>query len=321
MTALRVLLATSSPTAQSRLTRELAALPEVAVCGRATELSGTYMLAEETSPEVALIGADLRLHPDFDGLMALFRLLGCRPVQILPAPAPGRGVWPGMPVEALRAELTRARPPVQPAPPQPLPQRFAPERLILIGASTGGIDALIQILSAFPADCPPTAVVQHTGQAFSDSLIRLLGRAARPQVLPAGAATPLRPGTILVGAGCAGHLRLRPRPPMVAELTPGPPVSGHMPSVDALFGSALPLAPRVTAALLTGMGRDGAQGLLDLRRAGAHTLAQDEASSVVYGMPRAAAELGAAERILPLDRIATELLALSAEPRARAAGQ
>ncbi len=91
-----------------------------------------------------------------------------------------------------------------------------------------------------------------------------------------------------------------------------------MPSVDALFRSALPFAPSVAAALLTGMGRDGAQGLAELRRAGARTIAQDEATSVVYGMPRAAAELGAAEAILPINRIAAELLSRAARHPAEA---
>ncbi|WP_225030528.1 CheB methylesterase domain-containing protein, partial [Xinfangfangia pollutisoli] len=198
-------------------------------------------------------------------------------------------------------------------------RRFGADRLILIGASTGGIDALLQILAAFPADCPPTAIVQHTGAAFSDSLIRLFARCAAARVVTAESGVALQAGTIMVGAGCRGHLTLRPGKALITEVTPGAPVSGHMPSVDMLFRSALPIAPRVAAALLTGMGRDGAQGLLELRQAGARTLAQDEATSVVYGMPRAAADLGAAERIVPLARVAPELLGLCAEPRMEAA--
>lgn len=334
MPPLRVIIATSSPLATSRLTRDLAALPEVDLRGKTGDLSGVYMLAEQQEPDIALIGRDLLRHPDFEGIVSLFRILGTASVEILAEPAAAgssgaaaEGILPGMPGPELLARLraARARGPARgPAAPPPasIPvpaTRFRADRVILIGASTGGIDALLQILAAFPADCPPTAIVQHTGAAFSDSLIRLFARCAQARVLPAQGGLALQPGTIIVGAGCRGHLRLRPGAVPQTEVTPGQPVSGHMPSVDALFQSALPLAPRVVAALLTGMGRDGAQGLLDLRQAGARTLAQDQASSVVYGMPRAAAELGAAEQIVPLSRMAAEILGQCIEHRMEAA--
>ncbi|GAB1363097.1 hypothetical protein MASR1M32_23330 [Rhodobacter sp.] len=171
----------------------------------------------------------------------------------------------------------------------------------------------MHVLSAFPPDCPPTAIVQHTGAAFSDSLIRLLDRCCAAQVLPAQSGAPLQPGHVIVGAGCGGHMRLQPGSPPQVLVTPGPAVSGHVPSVDEMFRSALSIAQRVAAALLTGMGRDGAAGMLDLRRAGAATIAQDEATSVVYGMPRAAWENGGAQCRLPIDRIGPELLARCAD--------
>jgi two-component system chemotaxis response regulator CheB len=337
---LRVIIATTSPLAQSRLARDLATLPEVDLRGRAQDLSGIYMLAEQQEPEIALIGRDLLQHADFEGILSLFGLIGTACIEILPgateagaAPevAPGiaqgiaQGVAPGMAPPLLLAQLraahrsagTQRLPGPQPAAPARA-GRFRPDSVILIGASTGGIDALLQILSALPPDCPPTAIVQHTGAAFSGSLIRLLGRCTKARILAAAEGIALQPGTIVVGAGCRGHLQLRPGPVLQTQILAGGPVSGHMPSVDMLFRSALPIAPRVVAALLTGMGRDGAQGLLELRRAGARTLAQDQASSVVFGMPRAAAELGAAEQILPLDQIAARLLDLCLERRMEA---
>ncbi len=203
------------------------------------------------------------------------------------------------------------------APPLPGGQPFHPDSLILIGASTGGIDALLQVLAAFPADCPPTAIVQHTGQSFSDSLIRLFARCSAARVVPASPGLALTPGMIVVGAGCPGHLQLRPGRPLRADVVAGPQISGHMPSGRRAVPVGLPLPPPVPRPA-DGDGARRAQGLAELRRAGARTIAQDEATSVVYGMPRAAAELGAAEAILPITRIAAELLSRAARHPAEA---
>lgn len=188
-------------------------------------------------------------------------------------------------------------------------------RVILIGASTGGVDALLSILTRFPADCPPTLVVQHTGSGFGESLAGLLDRQCRPQVRLARGPETVSRGQILIGAGIRAHLVLQKGSTMRASLVEEGPVSGHVPSVDMLFRSAVPVAARVSAALLTGMGRDGAEGMKALRDAGALTIAQDQATCVVYGMPRAAVDCGAAGRVLPLDRIGEALLAERAADR------
>lgn len=182
------------------------------------------------------------------------------------------------------------------------------DSLILIGASTGGVDALIKVLSSFPTNCPPTLIVQHTGAGFGESLARLLDRQCQARVTLAFEKHRLQRGSILLGAGTRAHLTLDNASHPSAVCLHGKQMSGHMPSVDMLFKSAVRFAPRVTAAILTGMGRDGADGLLDLRNAGATTIAQDEASSVIYGMPRAAIETGAAKLILPLHEIGPALL-------------
>lgn len=186
--------------------------------------------------------------------------------------------------------------------------------LILIGASTGGVEALISVLSHFDETCPPTLVVQHTGSGFGRSLVDLLDRQTRPQIRLADGPFPLRPGVVVLGAGNRRHLVMADCKKSICNLGDDQPVSGHVPSADVLFQSAVPMARQVTAALLTGMGRDGAEGLLALRRSGATTVAQDQASSVVYGMPRAAAEIGAAEHILPLNKIGPALLAQACAP-------
>ena len=181
-------------------------------------------------------------------------------------------------------------------------------RFILIGASTGGVDALLNVLSSFPADCPPTFIVQHTGGGFGDSLTRLLDRQCAASVRPARSGDLVGSGQVVLAAGCRAHMQLAGGRPMRILLDANGPISGHMPSVDALFQSAVPGARRAVAALLTGMGRDGAVGLKALHDSGAVTIAQDEATSTVYGMPRAAAELGAVQHVLPLHKIGPALL-------------
>lgn len=190
-----------------------------------------------------------------------------------------------------------------------VPRSSGRERMILIGASTGGVDALLTVLTGFPADCPPTLVVQHTGTGFGESLAGLLDRQCLPDVRLANGPTEVRRGQILIGAGIRSHLVLEKGAGLRATILEEGPVAGHVPSVDVLFRSAIHLAPQVSAAILTGMGRDGAEGMKALHDAGAFTIAQDEASCVVYGMPRAAVENNAVSKVVPLTRIGETLLA------------
>lgn len=174
---------------------------------------------------------------------------------------------------------------------------------------------MLGVLTQFPEDCPPTMVVQHTGFGFGESLAGLLNRQCLPNVLLATGPLPIRRGQILIGAGTRSHLVIDGRAGTRAICVKEAPVAGHIPSVDMLFASAVPLATRVSAALLTGMGRDGADGMKALFEAGAFTIAQNEASCVVYGMPRAAVQNGSVRRILPLDRIAEALLSEHGETK------
>jgi two-component system chemotaxis response regulator CheB len=242
------------------------------------------------------------------------------PAKPRSAPAAGRSGAPA-PQPRPRPAVAAPAPPPEPVPGSgPVTPATAGGRVILIGSSTGGVDALLTVLSGFPADCPPTLVVQHTGPGFGPSLAGLLDRQCPARVQLARGAARLSPGVVTVGAGLQAHLVIEDPGLGTIGLLQSAPVSGHMPSVDMLFRSAVALGPRVSAALLTGMGRDGAEGLRALRAAGAHTIAQDEETSVVYGMPRAAAALGAAQQILPLKRIGPALLKPPG-PEARATGQ
>ena len=186
-------------------------------------------------------------------------------------------------------------------------------RLIFIGASTGGTEALKEVLTGVPRDCPPILVVQHMPPTFTGSFAKRLDGLCAPQVVEAQAGMPVRAGTVYIAPGSA-HLRIRSQPGGYAtELDPSGPFNRHMPSVDVLFNSAATIVGRhAVGVILTGMGKDGANGLHAMRAAGARTLGQDEASCVVYGMPREAAIIGAVEEVLPLDGIAGRMLALAA---------
>ena len=323
MPPIATVIVSSSPLTLVKVTLALQSLTEIRICGQANDLSGAYVQVEQTEPQLVIVGSELTRHPSFPGLLAMFRVMNISWIKLEPEGALLDSdttvpvVSPSLTGSALRSvilnSISRPAPPLpfQPNSPRPKPRPTGDrrDRIILIGASTGGIDALLRLLSVFPADCPPTAIVQHTGSAFSDSLIKLLARCCAARVETAKSGILLLPGTVVVGAGIPGHFRLSSGAPPKVEVTAGAPVMGHLPSVDELFRSAVPFAPRVVAALLTGMGRDGAQGLLELRNAGADTMVQDEESSVVYGMPRAAWQLGAAQTQRPLDRIGPELLA------------
>lgn len=183
----------------------------------------------------------------------------------------------------------------------------ASHRIVAIGASTGGPVALMKILSALPSHFPhPIVCVQHVSKGFLEGLVSWLNDGCRLQVAIAEAGQTARPGTVLfppedrhLEVGVSGRIRL----------SDAPPRDGHRPSVTVLFESvAAAYGARSTAILLTGMGIDGAQGLVTIRDAGGETFAQDEASCVVFGMPRAAIERGAARHICPPEGIARHLL-------------
>lgn len=177
-------------------------------------------------------------------------------------------------------------------------------KIVVIGSSTGGVEALIAVLGKFPANCPPTLVTQHMPPIFTRNLAARLDRICAPTVMEATQGAPLRSGLVYIAPGGEEHLEVIGRSGFTCSLKAGPPVNGHCPSVDRLFTSvARSVGGRSVGVILTGMGRDGAQGLLEMRQAGAHTIAQDEASSVVYGMPKAAVDLGAAEHQYSLARI------------------
>ena len=184
--------------------------------------------------------------------------------------------------------------------------------IIAIGASTGGTEAVRVVLESMPPDAPPIVVTQHIPAAFSGPFAARMDRCSAMRVCEARDGQPIQSGHVYIAPGSHHLLVMWDGARHVCRLHDGPPVNRHKPSVDVLFRSmAAHVGVATIAALLTGMGDDGARGLLELRQAGASTLVQDENSSVVWGMPGAAWKLGAASELLPLDQIAARLLLLA----------
>lgn len=192
------------------------------------------------------------------------------------------------------------------------------ERVIAIGASTGGVQAIQRLLAGFPADTPGIVIVQHMPREFTTAFAQRLAndQSIALEVSEARHHEPIRPGRALIVPGDVHGLVRRAGPGYRIELVEGPHVRRHRPSVEVLFRSTAQAAgPYGVGIILTGMGDDGATGLFEMRESGALTIAQDEATSIVFGMPREAIRRGAARFVLPLDRIAA-----SAHPASGLAG-
>jgi two-component system chemotaxis response regulator CheB len=181
--------------------------------------------------------------------------------------------------------------------------------LICIGSSTGGVDALRIVLTQFPENCPPTIVVQHIPAMFSKAMADRLSQLCKPKIKEAANGDPLEPGHVYVAPGGKQMALRKQGSKYYLEINDDPPMNRHRPSVDYTFQTVRDIGKdfNVSAAILTGMGADGAKGLLGLKQMNAHTVAQDEESCVVFGMPKVAIEMGAALEVLPLPSVAYHL--------------
>jgi two-component system, chemotaxis family, protein-glutamate methylesterase/glutaminase len=322
---MRVVIAENDSAQRRALEGRLAADPRIKVTGSFENLTDTFHEVEHRPPGLVLVGAAFPRLPEFDVMELLFRMLSIRWRVVATEPQQRlldrfRGQRPPLvyldpTIEGEMLSQIRARDPVQ-AGQLSLTgstglvrtSSVGSDRLILIGSSTGGVDALMKVLAHFPHDCPPTLIVQHIGAPFGEGLASLLDRAVAPKVRLAGSVEHLVRGTVLLAPGSERHLVVDGKSGKRARLVDGPKVSGHRPSVNELFCSALPVAEHVTAAILTGMGSDGAEGITALRKAGAMTIGQDRQSSLVYGMPGVAQALGGIVRELPLNEIGAAIL-------------
>ena len=324
MALVRIVIATPSVIEQVRLERLLSVHPDVEIIAQVRDLSAAYSKVEETLPNVILVSSVFTQTPEYPCMESLFRAVESVPILICgtfgqeddAALRTSTSHFAAVTTQMTAADIhkTICAAIVPKSPPAKMTSFAVPklavttDKIVLIGASTGGIDALTTILSVFPVNCPPTAIVQHTGRNFSETLVRLLNKRCAAEVVMAQTGVPMQAGRVCLAGGLDGHLRFDLGAKTTCVVQAGPDMSGHTPSIDEMFLSALPIASRVIAVLLTGMGRDGALGLQSLRAAGAQTIGQDEESSVVYGMPRVAFEIGAVQNQMSLDQIGPELM-------------
>jgi len=342
MRRIRVLIVDDSAVVRKLVSEALKSDPEIEVVGTAIDPYAARDKIKELNPDVLTLDLEM---PRMDGLTFLKILMEQHPLPvIIMSSLTQRGS--DFALEALRlgafdvlakpsgsysfgdlgpqliarikatAGARFGRPAVRPvasvAPAAVAPVRRSPMRahssrsLILLGASTGGTEALREVLTHLPAGLPPIAIVQHIPPVFSKAFADRLNQLCAFEVREAVDGEPLRAGTALVAPGNFHLLLQWTQDHYRVRVVDGPPVWHQRPAVDLLFKSAADpaIAPHVVAGVLTGMGRDGAEGLLRLRERGATTFAQDEASSIVYGMPRAAWENGAAQRQVRLDHVA-----------------
>jgi len=325
---IRALVVDDSATMRHLITVALNADPEIEVVGQAGDPLQARERIKALSPDVITLDVEM---PNMNGLEFLERLMRLRPMPVvMVSTLTTRGAEVTLAALELGAVDCVAKPTSE------TPDAFAvlPDKVkaaararvrpasglavgpiandndfrcngkvLAIGSSTGGVEALLAIVSRLPPDCAPTVITQHMPATFTKSFAERLNRASAATVTQACDGDQLKPGQIYLAPGDA-HLEVEGSTALRCRLNHGALVSGHCPSVDVLFNSVARTAKgNAVGVILTGMGRDGAQGLAAMRAAGAHTLGQDEASCVVYGMPRAAFELGAVERQLPLDKI------------------
>jgi two-component system, chemotaxis family, protein-glutamate methylesterase/glutaminase len=344
---IRVLVVDDSALMRKLLSDVLSSDPALEVVGTATDAMQGWQKIQELHPDVLTLDVEM---PGMDGLTFLEKLMRARPTPVVMiSTLTERGAQttlralelgavdfvtrPKIDVSKGTVELAeeitakvkaaaraRVRPAASPPPAMPAQPRVKPRSaaagdgatsLIAIGASTGGTEALRVVLGALPAQTPGIVVVQHMPPGYTAAFADRLDELCHVHVVEAQNGERIQPGQAYIAPGDR-HMRVgRAGPGFIINLTDDPRRNHHRPSVDVLFESiGRAGARRVVGAILTGMGNDGARGLLDLRLAGAGTIAQDEATSLVFGMPKEAIALGGAQWVLPLEEIGPALIRL-----------
>jgi len=344
MPKIRVLVVDDSATMRSLITAALNRDPDIEVVGGAGDPFEARGMIKTLNPDVVTLDIEM---PNMNGIEFLEKIMRLRPMPVVMVstltqagaemtlralelgaidcvgkPADATGTQEAL-AEIVAKVKIAARASVRtnagsaPAPASTRRKDFMPSGdIVAIGSSTGGVEALLSILTLFPETCPPTVITQHMPATFTASFAARLDRASGAKVQEATDGALLEPGKVYVAPGGATHLEVVRSAGLRCRLVQGDPVSGHRPSVDVLFNSvAAAVGDKAVGAILTGMGRDGAQGLLAMRKAGAKTLGQDEASCVVYGMPRSAFELGAVEKQVSLSHMGQSILDLASARR------
>jgi two-component system chemotaxis response regulator CheB len=336
---IRVVVVDDSSLMREMLTAILGAEPGIEVTGAARDPYEARELIKATNPDVITLDVEM---PRMDGLSFLEKIMTLRPTPVImvssltregsdaavralelgaidcvakPAGSEGHG-FEEMAADlvakirvAATARLTMHRPPST-AHALPTPKRAGSgTRFLAIGASPGGVERIRDVLSVMPADCPPIVITQHMGPSYVPSFAARLDKQTPPNVRLATHGARLKQGVVYIAPGDRHLAVAKDAQGFLCRIEDSPTVSGHRPSVDVLFQSVAACAgPNAVGVILSGMGRDGATGMLAMRQAGAYTIGETETSCVVYGMPRAAREAGAVAVELPLAQIPAEML-------------
>jgi two-component system chemotaxis response regulator CheB len=343
----RVLIVDDSAVMRQLLSTLLSADPDIEVVGTAPDPHVARERIKALNPDVVTLDIEM---PHMDGVTFLRKIMTLRPtpvvmistltqagaeitlealeigaVDFIAKPTTDVGNAMAGLADELQAKVkgaARARVGMRRAPatlPAPRPRSHRPTgKIVVIGASTGGVEALKVVLMGLPPDCPPTLVTQHMPSRFTAAFAERLNRECPMTVSQACHDELIEPGHVYIAPG-SHHLELyRAGGRNICRLSDGPPVSGHRPSVDVLFRSVARVAGKsAIGVILTGMGKDGAEGLLELRQAGAATLGQNEETSLIYGMPRVAFERGGVMRQYALAHISEAILDACEEPTDR----
>jgi two-component system chemotaxis response regulator CheB len=333
---IKVAIVDDSALIRSVMTEIVNSQPDMEVVGVAPDPLVARDLIKRTNPDVLTLDVEM---PKMDGLDFLENLMRLRPMPVLIVSSltergseitmralelgavdfvtkPKISIQTGMREyteliadkirAAARPRIKRMVPGAAPAPQlsalrSPL---ISSEKLIIIGASTGGTEAIREFLMQMPSDCPGILIAQHMPEGFTSSFAKRLDSLCKISVVESQGNERVLPGHAYIAPGHSHLLLTRSGANYMTKIEQSPPVNRHRPSVDVLFRSAAAAAGKnAVGVILTGMGKDGAAGMLDMRNAGAHNFAQDEASCVVFGMPREAIALGAAHDVGPLQAL------------------
>lgn len=342
MQKIRVLCVDDSALVRGLMTEIINSQPDMEVVATAPDPLVARELIKRHNPDVLTLDVEM---PRMDGLDFLEKLMRLRPMPVVMVSSlterggeitlralelgaidfvtkPKLGIGDGL-LEyteiiadkiraASRAKLRAPAPHAPAAAPAPALRRplSSSEKLVIVGASTGGTEAIREVLQPLPPDSPAILITQHMPAGFTRSFAQRLDALCAVTVREAVHGERVLPGHVYLAPGGDTHMRLgRSGANYVIELDASEPVNRHRPSVDVLFNSAAVAAGKnAIGVILTGMGKDGAAGMLAMRRAGAHTIAQDEASCVVFGMPREAIAIGAAEEVVSLSAMSERIL-------------
>ena len=332
---IKVLIVDDSLVFRESLSREIAKDPDIEVVGTATDPYMARDLIIKLKPDVLTLDVEM---PKMNGIEFLKKLMPQYPLPVIVVSSVSQNVLDALDAGAVEfvtkpnvtrpggmasfvneliikikiastAKVGNRKSDYSPSRPVTSQGLDTMSKIIAIGASTGGTDAIHTVISGLPRDMPPIVIVQHMPPVFTKLYAERLNNTCELEVKEAEDGDALRPGRVLIAPGNYQMRVAKRGSGYIVKCTQEEKVSGHCPSVDVLFDSVADVVGKqAVGVILTGMGRDGANGLLKMKKTGAYTIGQDEKSSVVYGMPMVAFNIGAVEKQLPLDRIDDEII-------------